>query len=78
MANGGRQAANVLVDENGRCVLSDVGQHEIKTEAHRSCGRPDHREWPMLLSCLRKFTSSLQASRNGSRQRFSKATIDQQ
>lgn len=59
-------------------VLSDVGQHEIKTEAHRSCGRPDHREWPMLLTCLRKLTSSLQASRNGSRQRFSKATIDQQ
>lgn len=35
----------MLVDENGRCVLSDLGQCEIKSEAHQSCKQPEPREW---------------------------------
>ncbi|KAH0826098.1 hypothetical protein J3R83DRAFT_5844 [Lanmaoa asiatica] len=47
--HGDLRAANVLVDENGRCVLSDFGQYEIQSEAHQSCGQPESREWLMGL-----------------------------
>ncbi|KAF8415820.1 hypothetical protein L210DRAFT_2608514 [Boletus edulis BED1] len=45
--HGDLRAANVLVDENGQCVLSDFCQREIKSEAHRSCGQPElyHVRW---------------------------------
>ncbi|KAF8547149.1 hypothetical protein OG21DRAFT_959723 [Imleria badia] len=43
VVHGDLRAANVLVDENGRCVLTDFGQCEIKSEAHQSCGRPESR-----------------------------------
>ena len=33
------QAANVLVDDNYRCVISDFGQSEMKSEVYRITGR---------------------------------------
>jgi abelson tyrosine-protein kinase 1 len=32
------QAANVLVDDNYRCVISDFGQSEMKSEVYRITG----------------------------------------
>ncbi|KAG1897189.1 uncharacterized protein F5891DRAFT_1243087 [Suillus fuscotomentosus] len=34
------KASNVLVDDNGRCVISDFGQSEMKWEASRGGGKP--------------------------------------
>ncbi|EIW75046.1 hypothetical protein CONPUDRAFT_140363 [Coniophora puteana RWD-64-598 SS2] len=36
--HGDLKAANVLVDESGRCVISDFGQSELKSEAYRLSG----------------------------------------
>ncbi|KAF9218645.1 hypothetical protein BS17DRAFT_720020, partial [Gyrodon lividus] len=38
--HGDLKAANVLVDENGQCVISDFGQSEMKSEAYRLSGQP--------------------------------------
>ncbi|KAG1773258.1 hypothetical protein EV702DRAFT_582213 [Suillus placidus] len=34
------KASNVLVDDNGRCVISDFGQSEMKWEVSRRSGKP--------------------------------------
>jgi hypothetical protein len=38
------QAANVLVDDDTRCVISDFGQSEIKSEVYRLSRMPIPRE----------------------------------
>ncbi|OAX38567.1 hypothetical protein K503DRAFT_816887 [Rhizopogon vinicolor AM-OR11-026] len=38
--HGDLKAANVLVDDKGRCVISDFGQSEMKWEASRRSGKP--------------------------------------
>ncbi|EDR03117.1 uncharacterized protein LACBIDRAFT_238810 [Laccaria bicolor S238N-H82] len=49
--HGDLKAANVLVDDKLRCVISDFGQSEMKSEAFRISGTPLPREWqaPELL-----------------------------
>lgn len=38
--HGNLKASNVLVDDNGRCVISDFGQNEMQWEASRRSGKP--------------------------------------
>ncbi|KIJ58311.1 hypothetical protein HYDPIDRAFT_90991 [Hydnomerulius pinastri MD-312] len=38
--HGDLKGANVLVDDTGRCIISDFGQSEMKSEAYRLSGQP--------------------------------------
>ena len=40
------QAANVLINDYGHCIISDFGQSELKSEAYRLSGTPLPRMWP--------------------------------
>ena len=46
------QAANILVDDDTRCVISDFGQSEMKSEVYRISRAPQPRtfEFQCLLS----------------------------
>jgi hypothetical protein len=47
------QAVNVLVDDDTRCVISDFGQSEIKSEVYRLSRVPIPREsGPSLYALL--------------------------
>ena len=48
--HGDLKAANVLVDDKIRCVISDFGQSEMKSEAFRISGTPPPRESFPLIS----------------------------
>lgn len=48
--HGDLKAANVLVDHRYRCLISDFGQSEMKSEAFRMSGKPPHREF-LLERC---------------------------
>lgn len=43
------QAVNVLVDDDIRCVISDFGQSEMKSEAYRLSGTPPPGELSISL-----------------------------
>lgn len=48
----------MLVDDDGRCVISDFGQSEMKSEVYRISGTPVPREFeiyddPSLAHCAR-------------------------
>ena len=53
--HGDLKASNVLVDDDYRCVITDFGQSEIKSEAYRLSGEsPPHRTFlPHLFMFLR-------------------------
>ena len=47
--HGDLKGANVLVDDNYRCVISDFGQSEMKSEAYRISGTLPPRMFVILL-----------------------------
>lgn len=49
--HGDLKAANVLVDDNKRCLVSDFGQSEMRSEAYRLSGTPPPRMSFPCLSC---------------------------
>lgn len=62
--HGDLKAANVLVDDKLRCVISDFGQSEMKSEAYRISGTaPPHGtlRWqaPELMSGLSQLTAEM-------------------
>ena len=44
------QAANILVDDDTRCVISDFGQSEMKSEVYRISRAPQPRTFK--FQCL--------------------------
>lgn len=52
MIGAGGQAANVLVDDTIRCVISDFGQSEMKSEAYRISGTTPPRMFTLFLGLL--------------------------
>ncbi|KAF9462806.1 hypothetical protein BDZ94DRAFT_1260375 [Collybia nuda] len=62
--HGDLKAANVLVDDKLRCVISDFGQSEMKSEAYRISGTPPPHgtlRWqaPELMSGLCQLTAEM-------------------
>ena len=50
--HGDLKAANVLVDDKYRCLISDFGQSEMKSEVYRISGTMPPRKQGMALFCL--------------------------
>ncbi|KAF9008496.1 hypothetical protein BDZ89DRAFT_1079023 [Hymenopellis radicata] len=48
--HGDLKASNVLVDDEFRCVITDFGQSEMKSEAFRLSGTPPPRTWCLTLA----------------------------
>ncbi len=46
------QAANILVDDDTRCIISDFGQSEMKSEVYRISRTPVPRKSDRLSSSL--------------------------
>jgi hypothetical protein len=64
-----RQGANVLVDDKIRCVISDFGQSEMKSEVYRITGTSPPREFAAFyvdqFSCFsRRWDLSLAGARD--------------
>jgi abelson tyrosine-protein kinase 1 len=43
------QASNILVDDDTRCVISDFGQSEMKSEVYRITGISQPRTFDFIL-----------------------------
>ena len=53
------QATNILVDDDTRCVISDFGQSEMKSEVYRISRTPVPRKSGSLSIVLFLITDSL-------------------
>lgn len=53
------QCANVLIDDNGHCIISDFGQSEMKSEAYRLSGTPVTRRFIFVCCSPTSLKSSV-------------------